>query len=139
MSELKSTTFPAGHFNVQRIQVIAQAGQLTRGAGAEERMRIVDLLAKEWNDTFAANGSFKAIDAEIHIQNSTLKAWSIGLAAGWLTNEADDNKCRVLRDAAKALKVWGMVQKALPKVDDAEFEADAEEVEEVAIDAEEVE
>lgn len=139
MSELKSTTFPAGHFNVQRIQVIAQAGQLTRGAGADERMRIVDLLGKEWNDAIATDGHFKAIDADISIQNSTLKCWAIGITAGWVASESDDQKCRILRDAAKALKVWSMVQKGLPKVDDAEFEADTEEVEEVVIDSESAE
>lgn len=135
MSELKSTKFLAGHFNVQRISSIGQAGQLTRGAGADERMRIVDLLAKEWNDTVNAGSPFKAIDFDIDINNSTLKCWAIGITAGWVASESDDQKCRILRDAAKALKVWEMVRKALPKVDDADFEADADEAEEVVIDS----
>lgn len=136
MSELKSTKFLAGWFTHTRIRSILQANELTRGAGADERIRIADLLAKEWNDAIAEQNFFKAVDIEISIQNSTLKAWAIGLTAGWMASDADDHKCRILLEAAKALKVWGMVQKALPKVDDAEFEADEEVVAELAIDGE---
>jgi hypothetical protein len=137
MSELKTTTFPAGHFNVQRITAIAKAGQLTRGAGADERMRIVDLLTKEWDAAYERDGKFMAVDFEVSINNATLKSWAIGITAGWLAADADDQKCRLLRDAAKALKCWSMVQKGLPKVDDADFEADEEVDEEIVIDSEE--
>ena len=137
MSELKSTKFLAGWFTHARIRSILQANELTRGAGADERIRIADLLAKEWNDSIAETGAFAAVEDDISIQNSTLKAWAIGLTAGWMASDADDHRCRILRDAAKALKVWSMVQKALPKIDDSDFEADEEVSEEVTIDGEE--
>ena len=136
MSELKSTIFKAGHFNVSKIQAILEASKLTRGAGADERLRIADLLAKEWNETFKAVGSFKEIDFEITIQNSTLKAWVVGITAGWMASDADDMKCRILRDAAKALKCWQSVSKNLPKVDDDDFESDEEVSDEIEIDGE---
>lgn len=128
MSELKSTLFKPGWFNARNITSIASAIQYTRGAGADERLRIITLLDEAMQEIAKRDGIFKEIDFEVSIKNSALKAWAGGIIAGWTSGSIEDIKCHQLMQAAKALRCWDMVKKALPVVDDEGFSADEEEL-----------
>lgn len=128
MSDLKSTTFKSGWFTTRNITSIANAIQYTKGAGADERLRILTLLDEAVQEIAKRDGSFKFIDYDVSIKNSALKAWAVGIIAGWTSGSIEDTKCHQLMLAAKALRCWEMVKKALPVVDDEGFSADEEEV-----------
>ena len=127
----KSVVFKSGWFTVARVNAIVYASQMTKGPGAEDRLRITkmlqDLAEKQSESTVTY------LEQEIELDTSSLKRWAIGIIESWKATGPQnqlllsDRECRVLMDAAKALRCWGMVEKELPKVEaDDSFEVDSE-------------
>lgn len=128
-----STLFASGWFTGHRLIMVQEANAITRGPGAEDRIRIVDKLREEIAAATKSNPLTRSLDIDIYIQSKVLKAWVIGIVEGWKAQGVDDRHCRTLMEAAKALRCWGAVQKHLPQADLPDFEADSEIEEEVIV------
>ena len=122
---------------------IVLAACVSGSHGSAERIKLKEDIRnsfKELGAEMAENGLLfcrAGVNAEsitFEASRTELKAWSIGCVAGWMQESVQtrngpapmaDGDRNLIRLSAKALKVWGMVAKQLPKVEDDEaFEVD---------------
>ena len=106
--------------------------------GSAERIKLMEDI----QDAFKGD----AENVELLCSKQELKAWAAGCIAGWSQETIStqrgpmamaDGDRNLLRLSAKALRVWGEVAKALPKVEvDDSFEVDPELGDELELDEE---
>lgn len=123
--------FPANWFNQDRITAIFRSKDLTAHPhGGEHRLSLIERLVEEI-------GEDGCIDHKIGLPATWLRSWAFGCLGAWTSSDRPltDHGRAMLRASAKALKCWETLLKLLPVVDEAGFEADADD----AFDADEEE
>ena len=129
----KVVTFKSGWFTASRYASIVRAFEMTKGPGGELRIASIDSFKESVSRASEAD---TFLPDDFNITPQTIKAWAIGIIEAWREQTRTDYQCRTLKDAAIALRCWGVVEKNLPKVEVEEgFEVDSElEAEEIALD-----
>ena len=96
--------------------------------GSAERIRVKEDLEKALREGIPTT-------ITISLSSEELDGWAAGIISGWSQETMrtmtgvvpmTDVDRNLLRLAAKALRVWGMVKKKLPKVEAVEVELDPE-------------